>query len=218
MYTICWSPKGGTGTTVVSCGIALVSARSEPTIVIDLGGDVGSALGVAQPAGAGVGDWLASPRASGERLLALATPVTDALTLVHPGTLGLELTEVHHERLADACATSGTRIVIDAGPFMPTGAMHQCADASLLVVRPCYLALRRAAVLAHIATGVIVIHEPGRALTCADVERALGCPVIGEIPWDPGIARSVDAGLLASRLPASLARPLARASDGSRAA
>jgi hypothetical protein len=33
-------------------------------------------------------------------------------------------------------------------------------------------------------------------------------PVAAEVPWDPAIARSVDAGLLVSRLPQSLARPL----------
>ena len=30
MLIACWSPKGGTGTTVVSCGLALVLARSQP--------------------------------------------------------------------------------------------------------------------------------------------------------------------------------------------
>ena len=29
MLIACWSPKGGTGTTVVSCGLALVLARSQ---------------------------------------------------------------------------------------------------------------------------------------------------------------------------------------------
>lgn len=220
MYTLCWSSKGGSGTTVVACGIALVSARFEPTILVDLGGDVAAALGAPAPTGPGVAEWLASPRASGERLLALAAPVATDLTLLHSGEMsrGFDLTDVHEERLAAALALSPHPVVIDAGSSVPGPVLHQCAEASLLVVRPCYLALRRAARHATAATGVIVIHEPGRALSCADVERAVGVPVLGEIPWDPAVARSVDAGLLGSRLPASLARPLTRAHSAVRAA
>ena len=35
-----------------------------------------------------------------------------------------------------------------------------------------------------------------------------GAPVVAELPFDPAVARSVDAGLLASRLPRSVAQPL----------
>jgi hypothetical protein len=53
-------------------------------------------------------------------------------------------------------------------------------------------------------TGVIVIHEPGRVLSAEDVATAVGAPVVAEINLDPAVARAVDAGLLASRLPPSL--------------
>ena len=54
----------------------------------------------------------------------------------------------------------------------------------------------------------MVVDEPGRALTTTDVERALGTPVVADLTWDTAVARCVDAGMLATRLPQSLARPL----------
>lgn len=58
------------------------------------------------------------------------------------------------------------------------------------------------------ADGLILVMEPGRALTPRDMEAATGVPVVAEIPWDPAVARAIDAGLLAARMPASLTRPL----------
>jgi len=76
-------------------------------------------------------------------------------------------------------------------------------------VRSCYLALRRAVgVGEHLATAAVLVREPGRSISGREVERVLGVPVVAEVPYDPAIARAVDAGLLLARLPASLARPL----------
>jgi hypothetical protein len=94
--------------------------------------------------------------------------------------------------------------VIDAGTGQPPGALHDGAEHSLLVTRPCYLALRRAQRIATKPTGIIVINEPGRALNVTDVERALAVGVIADVHYDPAVARAVDAGLLAARLPAAL--------------
>ena len=57
-------------------------------------------------------------------------------------------------------------------------------------------------------TGVVLVDEPSRSLTRADVEAALGVPVVAVVQVDPAVARAVDAGLLASRLPRTLAREL----------
>ena len=212
MYTLCWSPKGGSGTTVTACAIALIAARAGATVLVDLGGDVAPALGVATPGTPGVSEWLASPHAAGHRLLTLATPVGPRLALVHPGRAPTPAaSDLHDERLAAACAEAVEHIVIDAGTGVPSSTLHRCAAASLMVVRPCYLGIRRASVHAEFASGVIVIVEPGRALSASDVERALGRPVLAEIPWDPAVARCIDAGLLGSRLPASMSRSLGRA-------
>jgi hypothetical protein len=82
---------------------------------------------------------------------------------------------------------------------------------SLLVTRACYLALRRAADPPLRPSGVVLITEPGRALDRDDVEKVVGAPVRAEVPLDPAVARAVDAGLLASRLPRGLERALRRA-------
>ena len=60
-------------------------------------------------------------------------------------------------------------------------------------------------------SAVVLVEEPGRALTNHDVEEIVGVPVTVEIGLDPAIARAVDAGLLASRLPRSLERALRHA-------
>ena len=57
---VCWSIKGGSGTTVVSAALALSLAQrnNAPVRIVDLAGDIPSALGIAEPSSAGVSDWL----------------------------------------------------------------------------------------------------------------------------------------------------------------
>ncbi len=54
----------------------------------------------------------------------------------------------------------------------------------------------------------MLVDEPGRSLTAADVARAIGAPVVAEVAVDPAIARAVDAGLLAARLPRAMVKSL----------
>ncbi len=215
MYTLCWSPKGGSGTTVVAAALAIVASRNGPTMLVDLGGDSAAALGTVMPEGPGVGEWLATSAAPADRLWQLAHQCGPDLQLIHPGVLpaGAEFTELAAERLAAAAAAASQHVIIDAGPRHPADVLHRCAERSLLVIRPCYLALRRAVAIGPDASGVIVVTEPGRCLSKLDIERALGLDVVAELPWDPGVARAVDAGLLLARLPTSIARPLERMSS-----
>jgi len=62
-----------------------------------------------------------------------------------------------------------------------------------------------------VLVGVVLVREPGRALGRHDVEDALQVPVRAEIDVEPAVARAVDAGLLATRLPRSLAHGLRNA-------
>ena len=55
----------------------------------------------------------------------------------------------------------------------------------------------------------MLIHEPGRALAKHDVEAVIGTPVVAEITFDAAIARAVDAGLLATRIPTIMSKQLA---------
>lgn len=80
------------------------------------------------------------------------------------------------------------------------------APRSLLVIRPCYLALRHALTSPLRPTGLVVMDEPGRSLGARDVAEVLGVPVVAEVPVESATARAVDAGLLVARLPRGLAR------------
>jgi hypothetical protein len=104
------------------------------------------------------------------------------------------------------------RIVDDEGDDVACRAtVAAAADRSLLVLRPCFLALRRAVDAPIRATGVVLVREEGRALGRSDVEDALGLPVVAQVRTSAAVARAVDAGLLAAALPPKLAKDLAGA-------
>ena len=88
-------------------------------------------------------------------------------------------------------------------------ALVEVADASVIVVRGCYLALRRAVriEIADAATGALFVDEGGRALGSHDVSNVLGVPVLATVCLRSSTARAVDAGVLPTRLPDALARP-----------
>lgn len=212
----CWSVKGGSGTTVVAASLGLLLAAADPrgVVLVDLGGDLPAALGIADPPGPGVGDWLAAADdVAPDALERLEVVVSPGLALIPQGAVSVG----DEGGLRLAAALGETRhAVVDCGPPGSAGglAVARAAHAtglSLLVIRPCYLALRRASAVATRPSGVILVKEPGRSLGRGDVEDVLGVPVRAEVPWDAAIARHVDAGLLAGHLPKALARALRRA-------
>jgi hypothetical protein len=77
-------------------------------------------------------------------------------------------------------------------------------DPTLLVTRGCYLALRRAVRDLLPPAGVILVEEPGRALGANEVAEVVGAPIVARVPVRPAIARAIDAGVLAARLPVAL--------------
>lgn len=198
---VCWAAKGGSGTTVVACALALGSTRVEPALLVDLSGDSAMALGIAEPNGPGVVDWLASPTATADDLIKLAVTVRDEVRLLPRGT-GTPPND-QWTRLATALVAM-PNVIVDAGTGCPPQPLHEAAEHSLLVTRPCFISLRRAQQLGIRPTGVVMVDEPGRALTSSDVEHALSVPVVAEVRLDPAVARAVDAGLLIARLPRSL--------------
>lgn len=204
---LCWSAKGGSGTTVVSAALALLLSQRCAALLVDLAGDSPAALGIPEPAGPGVADWLGSATADATALQRLAVPATDTLRLIPRGSTPIG--SVTPARWGHLVAALGhDEVVVDAGTGGPPPALVAAATHSLLVTRPCYLSLRRAVATEVQPTGIVLVHEPGRALTARDVEHALGAPVVAELQYDPAVARAVDAGLLAARLPRSLAHSL----------
>jgi hypothetical protein len=193
----CWSVKGGSGTTVVSAALGLLLARRGPTLLVDLAGDLPAALG--------------APSAPEPIDMAGPFELRNREHLVNP-TLGLVSAgpRVSSEELLGALRNEGRTVVIDAGVATSGTALDLAATstASFLVLRPCYLALRRAAAAPTRPSGVILISEPGRALRPADIEHVIGVPVRAVIETDAAVARAVDAGLMSCRLPRPLAHSL----------
>jgi cellulose biosynthesis protein BcsQ len=197
-----WSAKGGAGTTVVAAALARRLAQEAPdgALLVDTAGDSLAALGMPQDDGPGLAGWL--------RARQTGLPVVTAcpgLSVVHRGAG--PLASERADELIDALATDARPTIVDCGTN-PTGlaaSIAERADHSVLVTRPCYLALRRT--LSHQLprpTGVVLVTEPGRVLSAQDVTAAVRAPVVTDIVIDPAVARAVDAGLLATRPPVSL--------------
>jgi len=218
MVTICWAAKGGSGTTVVAATLALSSPA--PTLLVDLDGDLPAALGLPEPDGQGVADWLVSD-ATPDQLARLVIVMDGHRCLLpwrsaHVGG-AVAAADLPDERwdalgawLSDWSRRHGSHVTVDAGSRTPPAPLANHATRSLLVTRPCYLALRDAVALPVRPTGVVLVDEPGRGLRGADVEHALGVPVEATVRIDPSVARAVDAGLLSSRPPRVIARELRR--------
>ena len=207
MLTICWAAKGGSGTTVFAVARAL--AATTPTVLIDLAGDVPAVLGLPEPDGPGIHDWLAS-ESPPDRLSRLEHAVTDQVVAIAAGRRSHEPGGRWFE-LGAHLRAEPRRAIVDAGTGRPPDALLAAADEALLVTRPCYVALRHAVAAGVVPTGVVLVDEPGRSLRADDIEASLGAPVVSTTLVDPAIARAVDAGLLVSRLPGGWRRQLRRA-------
>jgi MinD-like ATPase involved in chromosome partitioning or flagellar assembly len=211
----CWSAKGGSGTTVVSVALAGMLARPSPSgaLLADFGGDVPAVLGMAEPSGPGLGEWLASgTEVPADALPRLEVSGPGGLRILPAGSAA-PCVPGRAEVLAAVLAADPRPVVADcgSGPAGPGLAVAAAASASLLVLRPCYLSLRQALQAPLRPSGVILVSDPGRSLGRSDVEGVLGVPVRAVVGVDPAVARAVDAGLLGSRLPRGLERALRHA-------
>lgn len=219
MLLALWSPKGGSGTSVVAAACTLVLARSGGARLADLAGDQPAIFGLPADPSPGLFDWLAAgPEAPADALDRLAVPAAPEVALLPSGQTGSSLTPV-----AAAEAGAALAVLLRDGPF-PTvvdagtatspaaRAVVEVSDVSVVVLRGCYLALRRAVqspLLAR-ATGAVLVEEPSRSLGPNEVRDVIDRPVLARIPVRHPIARAVDAGVLSARLPDALARPVAR--------
>ena len=179
MITILSSPKPGSGVSTTAALLALAVHHDAHTHVVDLRGDQTALLGVTTQPGPTI-------------------DVTHHLT-VH---------DLTNEPLADQAARVARlarldeHVIIDAGT--PDHPIHDHLPGWTVrrwVLRPCFLALRRATTHPARPDEVIVLDELGRALTARDVEAVLGVPVTATVEVHPQIARATDAGLLVGKAP-----------------
>lgn len=240
MVVVCWSVKGGSGTTVLAACLAAVAAQTlgRSTLLVDLGGDLPAAVGVDDPGASGVVDWLATattsrrhdPPPMADAGAAEGSPVTivadadvaglevsvgDRLSILPRGSAPVGAVAASTgELLAARLGADGRFVVVDAGtrppggPPTPADRVIEAADRSLLVVRPCYLALRHVTRARGRIDGVVVVEEPGRSLGADDVSAVTGAPVVARVRVEPQVARVVDAGLLTGRMPHAVERAM----------
>jgi hypothetical protein len=211
----CWSSKGGSGTTVVAAALAVALCGSPSgtagggVVFADFCGDGPAVLGVPEPEGPGLSDWLAAgDDVPADGISRLEVDVIRGLTLLARGSLPFDAGRAG--ALAAAFAADARPVVADCGTLVDEATQIVAANAarSLLVVRPCFLALRRALLAPVRPNGVVLLDEGGRALCGRDIEEMLGVPVRARVECLPEVARMVDAGLLTSRLPRRMVRAL----------
>lgn len=223
MLIAVWSVKGGSGVSVVSALLALTCAQQSPVLLVDLVGDQPAVLGIAEPdlEALGVSDLLAAgASASASARFRMERDVLPNLALLGAGgSPGVGLGRCSHDpavlqSLVSDLASDGRRVIVDCGLIDSSAspdtarAVAAAAFTSILVVRPCFLALRRACRAPLVPDGVVVVNEANRALGVDDIESVVGVPIVAVVEHDPAIARLVDAGLLAARVPVAAGRAL----------
>lgn len=213
-----WSPKGGSGTSVLAAACAIHAARTAgATRLVDLCGDQPAILGLGADPETGVADWLrAGPTAPTDALDRLGVEVVPGLSLLPHGRAASVLEPAIAAEAGAALAVAlrdGPLTVVDVGvpDTAAARALLEVTDASLLVMRECYVALRRAVrnPLTSQSFGIVVVQEPGRSLGASDLTQVLRRPIVARVPIRDAVARAVDAGTLPTRLPDPLTKAAA---------
>ena len=213
MRTAVYGAKPGQGTTVAAVLLALEVARQpdapERVLLADLAGGVDD-LVPPKSAASGIAEWLAGDRTAAG-LDSIVEPFSGRLALLRSGRGHWPAPEGGAAAVL-AGWLAEQHVVIDAGTlaadphFEGTPARKLAreialqAEQRILVTQPCRLALGLAAAGAPLPSpdSVVVVSQPARRLSTADVERTLGRPVVATIPWSSQIAAAADAGELHS--------------------
>ena len=232
----------GVSVTVASLALSHVRRSQDSVAIVDLAGDQPALLGATGIQSVGVLDWLASDAAGGA-LERTALNVAERLTVVPLGggdvsgryTSSGGLTPGGHgaagrnDALWRAVDGLADVVLVDVGvPSARDGMVEPAATAgaddlrraavlaaanNVVVIRACYLALRRFRGLNLRCDSAVLVREPQRALSRGDVADTLDAPVSATVELDPAVARSVDSGMLVSRLPRRLDRTMAALAD-----
>ena len=180
--------------------------RRTATTLVDLAGDVPAALGVPEPSTPGVGDWLRSR--SSEPAAGRPADPRRRRPLLLPARSDAAARCPRGERLAVALAVSrwrGRRRRRHRAATSGTRRSRRPGPARHPFVLP---RLRRACASPHSHRGGAGARSRAGRLRAVDIEHSIGAPVVAQLEIDPAVARAVDAGLLANRLPLGMLRGL----------
>ena len=173
MTIVCWSVKGGSGTTVTAVSLArlLADRHKEGALLVDTQGDGLVVLGHDAPVERGLRTWLASPADVGTSALdLLAIDVGRNLKVLPEGNVpDRSPVPERWQAMGSYLEDLSVPVVVDLGTLSTAGrsgrrSLLVAAHTSLLVVRPCYLAIRRAVDFPVRPTGVVVVREADRSL------------------------------------------------------
>ena len=165
--------KGGVGTTVTAAILAINLANNgERVLLVDE---------------TGTDDIFATVGAYRSR---------DITTNVIPSLL-----DIYNEGalVIDKIIDDYDHVIFDAG--VNNGVRGDDYDHEMLVVRNDYLALRRGIAKSGKVDKIVLVEEAGRVLNLPDVKAVFGGVPVDVLPIDPAVARAIDAGLLAMRMP-----------------
>lgn len=216
-----WSfaaPKGGVGVSAIAAAVASTLSRQQSVTVVDFCGDQPDIFGCSEetPSAPGVFDWLeADGSVSADALDNLSIEVSSSLRILPPGSRSSAAVVSAHRcvELVEHLGRSGP-VIADVGVvgrdlLSEMSVICGASDRTTLVVRACYLVMRRARMIPIVADDVVEVVEGGRSLRTVDIELVLQQPVISRVPFDPAIARALDAGLVGRRLPRPMSRMVA---------
>ena len=212
MLVVLWSPKGGSGTSVFAAACALRwlggrrgaprRSRRRPA-----GGPRAARPDPRRPACAtGCGVGVEAPADALERL-AVARRARADVAARRAGRSRDRAAGGGRGARVSRCASDGADVVdVGRADERRRASARRVADATVVVLRGAIsrcgarCACRR---LCRRGRRGRLIEEPGRALGARDVADVLGVPVLATVPVRSSIARVVDAGVLAARLPDS---------------
>lgn len=174
-----YSTKGGQGTTLMACATAVAAAKQGQDVLL---------LSPEGTDGFDAEQWLDTSGILGSPHGAETVSAGAGRILIPQAGL-------------DALGKVQCNLAILNGARPHVVRDHGYDASNVLVTRADYLALRRTIGMDP-PDYLVVVNEPGRALGARDCTEVVK-PAIAtfEVPWDPTIARCVDAGLLTARFP-----------------
>ena len=205
--------RGGVSTTVTAMRTAAATAAAgEPTLLVDVTGDIGVVLGEADAERGswrhceiGAAELCADMNVSGAALQAAMVRVEDCvggeLWLLHRGRGEMHLGGLRG--VAEAAADVGVECMVDAGSGT-AGLTNSAAvqGHTVLVASNCYQALVRAHRMAGMGAqfdAMVYRMEPERALGLADMDNSLGREADAVLQTTEDWARWADLGVVLER-------------------